>query len=144
MKIKLTGILLFTFCLNSFSQDIAYGKHKAIYIGIFYNGKLKAEDFNTQNNKIDIGLALNVSYANIFLNNFDGQKSYSLEGASTLKEESSGGNTIYSLYYEGNKKLSFSPYKRNSSLWFTTVIYWPDKSIQGNYFKFEFPEKLIY
>jgi hypothetical protein len=143
MKFLLFEILMIISCLNLKGQDIAYGRHNAIYLAIYHNYELKVEDYNTQNRSIDLSLLMNISYATINFSNADGQRSYVLENASIIKSENDNGRTIYSIYYDSNKKLSFFPHKENQ-VWFTTVIYWPDKNSPGGFFKYEFGEKLIY
>ena len=137
-------ILFLTSAFNTNAQDIAYGRHSAIYIGLFHNGALKTEDYRTEKNKLNVYLTLNVSSANLLLNYPEGKRVISMEGASILKNELSSGNSVYSVYYDDNKKLSFQPYKENENIWFTTVIYWPNRLELGNYFKLTFPQKLVY
>ena len=136
-------VILTFFSTFSFSQDVAYGKHNAIYMAIYQNNDLKVEDYSTKDRRLDVTLLMNTSYSTIHLRNIDGQRSFILENASSLKTENDKGRTVYSIYYNGNKKLSLYPHK-NNQVWFTSVIFWPDKNILGNFFKYEFPEKLIY
>lgn len=143
MKILVLEVIIIFAFLNASGQDIAYGKHKAIYMGIYQYYDLKARDYNTEHRSIDVTLFLTVSYATIHISNADGQRTFALDNPSDLKADLTEGTTVYSIYYGSSKKLSFYPYKDNK-WWFTSVIYWPDKKRLGNYFKFEFSEKLIY
>ena len=142
---KLFIYILFLFsAFNLNAQDIAYGRHSAMYIGLFYNGTLKTEDYRTAKNKLDVNLTLNVSSASLLLNYPDGKRVISMEGASALKNDLLNGKSVYSIYYDDNKKLSFQAYKENGNIWLTTVIYWPNTVELGNYFKLIFPQKLVY
>ena len=143
MRNVIITFLLSFFSTLSFGQDIAYGKHNAIYLEIYHNYESKVKDYNTEHKSIDLTLFLNISYATINYSNTDGHRTYVLENASSLKTENDNGKTIYSIYYDDNKKLSFYLHKDNH-IWFTSVIYWPNKNILGNCFEYEFPEKLIY
>ena len=143
MKNVVLTFLLSFFSTILFGQDIAYGKHKAIKVEIYQNNEFKAMDYNTEHRSIDVTLFLTVNYATIHIPNGDGQRTLDLDTPSDLKTEFVEGVTTYSIYYGPNKKLMFYPYKDNK-YWFTSVIYWPFKNKLGNYFKFEFSEKLIY